>query len=198
MTEAIEAEETRPTAFEKLLGHRLMLGLDLAVQPGTAERGASRLPPAAKLEAWLAALVAVEDCLDEIIELQKGLCRLQFLLKQLGSDTPPENLVNAILKESRASAGAIAPIQSRLEAVPYPFEHSDESVTVAGWMIESVPPEDSPFEVYKAVDVLTDNFHALKRRLLGSLMDAAETAEVAHGLEQLAAFEIGETAAGAS
>jgi hypothetical protein len=42
--------------------------------------------------------------------------------------------------------------------------------------------------------VLTDNFHALKRRLLGSLMDAAETAEIAHGLKQLSAFEIGEKA----
>lgn len=194
VAEAIEAEETRLTAFEKLLGHRLMLGLELAVRPETAERVASSLPAAGKLDALLAALLAVDECLGQVVDLQKGLCRLQFLLQQLGSGTPPDDLVNAILRESRTIARAIAPIQSRLEVVPYPFEHSHESVTLAGWMIESVPPEDSPFEVYKAVDAMTDNYHAVKRRLLGSLMDVAETAEIAHGLEQLSEFEIAEEA----
>jgi Zn-dependent protease with chaperone function len=128
-------------------------------------------------------------CLASVSPLVENV-RQQFyvlgaLLAELSPDNNAEELIGAILSASRKMCNVLSQIYSSLSAIPYPYEHVEKQVTLAGYALNQIPPPDAVGPVFSTADSMLEAIYSLYMRILSDMSRRAEAIEESFGLAPL-------------
>ena len=124
---------------------------------------------------------AVEDMRHQWVML----AALVQHLNPAGGNSNPDPLVEAVIARSRKLARALADVRDALHKVPYPFEHVERHVSLAGFVVKAVPAPEDVGHVYHAAGSALDAYYPLYLRILSDLCTRAEAVEQSLGLDPL-------------
>lgn len=125
---------------------------------------------------------AIVTAMAPIIELRHHNYVMVTLLQNL--DNKDDQKVREQLEKAMdALRGIISPLLSQLSNVPFPFEHSEGRLTLAGYLYRDAELPDNPYAMHQLADYLDDDLRAVFYRILGRLCAIALQLEQLFGLE---------------
>jgi len=170
-----------------LVDQRLRLALELLTIPEVA----NDLDSSKASNEQAASMLAVLNCLEKVqpdaaklSQTNLNIFRHVQLLQQHPNEEKIQQGFRTLVERLRAH---YLKIRSELDEVTYPFSHTDGEISCAGYAAPGQPPRDDPGSVIESTQRLLDLFSPLYQRTLSRLVEMAEIAEDAVGLERLEA-----------
>jgi hypothetical protein len=128
-------------------------------------------------------------CLCSVAPLVEDVRQQYYLMGTLFSQCKPESnpdeLVGAVIAASRRLSNSMSEIHATLAPVPYPYEHVERHVTLAGYAMNQVPPPEAVGDVYSTADAMLEAIYSLYMRILSDMAGHAEEVEKSLGLDPL-------------
>jgi Zn-dependent protease with chaperone function len=178
--------DQRCEPFESAAARRLTLALSLLeadsvaaqIPDGPARRDeAHALYPCA---AHLGGRLAAE--MPAVHRDQQTLLRLVNAYQQ-GNNQKNQPLINAVLRAAEQLHERLEEFRTKVgDTLNYPFEHAQETITLAWFALPQVPEKNNVGELLQAGDEALGRLSTLYRRTLGRLAVTAEEVERALGL----------------
>jgi hypothetical protein len=128
-------------------------------------------------------------CLSSVAPLVEDVRQQYYLMGTLFSQCKPESnpdeLVGAVIAASRKLSNSMSQIHATLAPIPYPYEHVERHVTLAGYAMNQVPPPEAVGDVYSTADAMLEAIYSLYMRILSDMAGHAEEMEKSLGLDPL-------------
>ena len=131
------------------------------------------------------ALAALESNWTRLLDLRDQYNIFALLMQNLEGNERNEVLINRILSRSEHITKAMRDIRIHLTAVPYPYKHATEAVSLGDYAAPKVSEAKSVGEVYVEADHMIQQLSTLYYRLMADLASVAEKVETAIGLPPL-------------
>jgi hypothetical protein len=136
-------------------------------------------------------LTAVMDCLRRIfpsnVELEKTFKTALRELEVWQADQQSKVKRHAFDESFRDLQAIYLKMREELDAVPYPFTHSDGEITCAEYAAKAKPEIEEIGPLFNAASILLQHMGPLYVKTLARLIEVAEKVEDASGLERLEA-----------
>jgi Zn-dependent protease with chaperone function len=175
--------------FEKAARRRLTAALRLAQTPPWADEPTAAAPAGGRSSRTVARLTRLCQALEPHVAKAERLRELALHLRVYYSaydDAQPyQPLVRRILQANADAIGVLDELKSGLNAIPYPFAHATEGISVGQALIPNRPDPKDPGAVHAASNSAIDQFYDLTYRALAELTQHAERIERGLGLEPL-------------
>jgi Zn-dependent protease with chaperone function len=172
-------------AYEHTLGERLYLGLCFAFH----ERVSLRLENADALqrqtEALLPLVTQISSLLESLNQLRNHAAVLSSLFAHLEGNEENQPFIREIRDYSQRLYTQVRDLWGMFRHAEYPFDHAKGKLTIASYLLASLPPSDEIGLVYDAAENLLGNLLSLYQRSLARLCETAEAVESALGFEPL-------------
>lgn len=171
--------------YQEVASRRLGSALQLLFVSQIAER----LPESEKWqndsEAMLSCLRTLGETMETLIQCSRLQASANVLFERL-SDQNDESIVIAI----QGLGEKLFPITKQLHTawarLPYPYQHAEKQITLAGYLIPTMPVKDELGSVFNASHQAVDSAFNLYAKLLSDLVFRAESVEAAVGLAKSA------------
>jgi Zn-dependent protease with chaperone function len=128
-------------------------------------------------------------CIASVATLVEDVRQQYYLMGTLFSQCRPESnpdeLVGAVIAASRKLSNLMGEIHATLAPIPYPYEHVERQVTLAGYAMNQVPPPEAVGDVYSTADAMLEAVYSLYMRILSDMARHAEEVELSLGLNPL-------------
>jgi hypothetical protein len=179
--DGLERELSESAALLKGFGEtacaRLVTGLRLWLHPNARNNLSEPACTPTDVEKYYRTLARLSWGASMFNDLRRDFFTLMGLLEIARGKDIPEGLVSRIQSAVAVCSRHLKTIHSAYQWEPYPFEHSEGNITVAGYLMRQAPFKDDIAEVAKAAQDTLDHFDALYERLLGRLAIVAEQLE---------------------
>lgn len=178
-----QVEETLQR-FELAAARRIRLALCLL----EAELVANRVPDGAPFREDARALSRVASVLGRksvpaMIGLLQAYRGMMGVLTKFKPNEQNQKLINAALRGGRNVHDALETLKTNAGgSIPYPFEHAQESITVARFLLPDVPGHDNLSGLIDATQASVENLISLHVRVVGRLVIAVEAVEHTLGI----------------
>ena len=170
--------------YQQLAADRLRHALQLMYVAKIAER----LP---KAKQWhhdadrkLECLVALGDAIPAILPAARLYSAGTVLIEQLSNDAD-ESIIIAL----QGVGDKLLPIAKQYytawSRIAYPYSHANKQMTLAGYLVPTVPSKDDYGSIFGATEQLVEGVFPLYTRLLGDFLFRAEAVEQVIGLPKL-------------
>jgi Zn-dependent protease with chaperone function len=163
---------SRVEPFMTALRQRVTLALALHTNGGTATPDAVR-----ELNELLQQLAAVGNEMPRAHEMGSQLQAFTLLAQNRGNHSNPADVDRQVSQLVAELQAAMAGIQERLAAFPYPFAHARGPLTVAEYLRSEKPADNDWHRAYLDSNAHVDRLFALHYRLIGRVLAMAEAAE---------------------
>lgn len=120
-----------------------------------------------------------------ILEIRSEVAMLSILSNYLQLREKDKLFAGEIKARLAKLHGGITELLKRTEAIPYPFDHAEASVSVAQYLLKSIPDQDDLPKLGQAASKLLDNWLLLYNRLSAQLIHVSEHIEDGFGLKPL-------------
>jgi Zn-dependent protease with chaperone function len=178
--------------FEDALGQRLVSALQLLFVPQVAERlerAATWQSEAPRLLPLLQNLSGQLRATAEIRNLATG---MELLVRRLEGNQSNQSYVEALTELGNDAGEALGRVYTSLSNEPYPFDHSDATMTVSRFLMPDGPPvKGDTGAQYDAAGQFVDRLQTLYPRVASRLAEMAEAVERVLGLQPLETSEPG-------
>ena len=165
-------------AVRRLVQQRLACCIALGDAHGVVEANDNDDNPAA-VARYVDALRAIGRCADAIHRMEVNLYIIQVASTV---QSPPVTLKRAIEALGRETSLALTNLRDALQATRYPFDHARGGMSIAEYMVETLPIADNIENVFQAGSQAAYNIRVLCARLQASVASYAERVEAAVGL----------------
>jgi hypothetical protein len=165
-------------AFDSAAAVRLRCALSLraAADPAAGE----------EINRLAACLGTVEGVWETFQELRGHTAAMSVLCSNIDGNENNSSLAAAIHGAADRLHDCLGRLHGELQAAPYPFDHAQKDVTIAGYAIFGIPATEELGALYSAADEALDRIMGLRLRCLARLAQMAEQAETDLGLPPLA------------
>lgn len=177
LEQALEESTAPLKAVGEIACARLLSGLRLWLHPNAQGHLTEPACSSTEVGNYYRTLARLGWGVKMFNDLRRDFFCLMGTLKIAQGKEIPEGLVTRIQSSVAACSRQLKTIHSTYQWEPYPFEHSEANITVAGYLMRHVPFKDDIGEVVGAARDTLDHFDALYERLLGRLAIVAEQLE---------------------
>jgi predicted Zn finger-like uncharacterized protein len=188
--EAVNADFER---FAEAAAKRLTTALGLLEIDAVAARVPDGLVRREETRALYAcAMTLASRIMPEMAKLNKAMqaSGIVVTIYQSGKNSQDEAMINALLRSARLIHESLTELKWKIgEAIPYPFEHAQERITLGRYALATVPDPQAVGDLFQAGGETQDRIFPLHNRVLGRLTATAEAVEKAIGLQPLKAPE---------
>ena len=171
--------------FEDLAAERLYSALRLLRDPTLQRRIEHHEALTREVDELVDLFGHVNARLGQLLQIRNDQIVLGLLISMLEGNDGNRQLLARIFDTMSSLYDLIHDLSDVLESVPYPFDHSNEYMTVAHYMLPDLPEEENPIELYEAAGSIGESLPAIQTRVLGRMCQIAEIVETALGLEKL-------------
>jgi hypothetical protein len=172
-------------AWETTAGDRLLTALDLLASPVAAERLADSKERGQECATLFRALAALENQVGSVIQIRNTCASLNILLGKIQGDQISEAHGEAVRSRMAKLSRQLAGIHDALSDTAYPFDHATRDITIAAYVVPTLPHDDDLSGLLHAGDAVLNTLPQLRARILGRLCQIAEEVEASLGLEPL-------------
>jgi len=130
-------------------------------------------------------LVVMRPAAPDVQALSSHLTALGILMSRVKSSNNSKPLVDAILWHSRKASGLLRDIHHQLGNVPYPYTDDGKRLTLARYVVPTMPPYNQIGKVGAAADGTIEAYGSLYMRLMSDLASRAQKVETDLGLPPL-------------
>jgi Peptidase family M48 len=173
--------------FEDAAGRRLRADLMLLFDPATA----ARLPEAAAWQADCRKLLPVVSLVATshavLMEIRNNNAMLAALLGHWEEKNQSQVLSRVTLGCAVRVRSQLSDLQRQFEALDYPFDHAAGQMSVAKFLLTTVPSPREVGAIFEAADEVLKKLMELSARALNRLCVIAEAVEADHGYQPLPA-----------
>ncbi len=131
------------------------------------------------------ALTAMRPAAEDVKALRTHLMSLAALVSRIKGSTNSKPLVDTILWHSRKAAGLLNGMHKELGHVRYPYADEHKKLTLAAYIVRSIPAYNHIGKVGSAAQGAIDAYSALYMRLMSDLANRAQKVETELGLPPL-------------
>jgi len=171
--------------LESLQRERLCLALQIAQVPAFVQKFPAAQQLVASSSVYWKTLNSLEGQLPLLERLNLAFARLDILGLQLDSHSDDEKLIEAIRSQLSELCDILTELRYAFGEMPYPFEHTQKSMSVGLFLIEALPTTEDIGGCYTASGEALDRALDLILRLAARLSQCAETVEKMLGLSQI-------------
>lgn len=175
----------RVTRFEEAFGTRFTSALRLAQTPALSAILSEKNITPGEVKKLVELVSTVYQMLPRFLELRDNRFMLQILSGKTDANKDNSKLPTRFRKTVREMYEAISALDSAFLSFDYPFDHAQENITVAGFLLKQLPEPEDPGEVYQACEMLVERLPRFQARILGRLCIIAEAVETELGMEPL-------------
>jgi hypothetical protein len=178
-----EVEQTL-NRFEIAAARRIRLSLCLL----EADLVANRVPDGVPFRNDARALARVAGVLGRksvpaMMALMQSLRGMLGVLNKFKPNEQNQKLINAALRGGRGVHDALEALKTNAGgSIPYPFEHAQESITVARFLLPEIPGHDNLSGLIEASQGAVENLISLQVRVIGRVILAVEAVEHTLGI----------------
>jgi Zn-dependent protease with chaperone function len=170
--------------FELAAARRIRLALCLL----EADLVANRVPDGVPFRDDARTLARVAGVLGRksvpaMIALMQPLRGMLGVLNKVKPNEQNQKLINAALRGGREVHNALQTLKTNAGgSIPYPFEHAQESITVARFLLPEIPGHDDVSGLIGAAQGAVENLISLQVRVIGRVVLAVEAVEHTLGI----------------
>jgi hypothetical protein len=170
--------------FELAAARRIRLALCLL----EADLVANRVPDGVPFREDARTLARVAGVLGRksvpaMIALMQPLRGMLGVLNKVKPNEQNQKLINAALRGGREVHNALQTLKTNAGgSIPYPFEHAQESITVARFLLPEIPGHDDISGLIGAAQGAVENLISLQVRVIGRVILAVEAVEHTLGI----------------
>jgi len=186
--EATDAEirqiEETLNRFELAAARRIRLALCLL----EADLVANRVPDGVPFREDARTLARTAGVLGRktvpaMMALAQSLRGMLGVLNKFKPNEQNQKLINAALRGGRSVHDALQALKTNAGgSIPYPFEHAQESITVARFLLPEIPAHDDVSGLIQASQGAIENLISLQVRVIGRVILAVEAVEQTLGI----------------
>ena len=173
------------TRFEDFARRRLTAGLQLLHTDAIAPR----FPEVAKARRQMASLLKtctlLELAVPSLMLMREQALSVRLFCAAHNPADPNQALVDRITETSRQTRDLLRNLRDDLGTTPYPFAHAVEGISIGAAMVQRLPKDDDPADLYACVIGAIDGFCSMAYRTIALLTKWAEQVEGILGLEAL-------------
>jgi len=171
--------------YQTLAAQRLMAALELLHVPQVAKR----IPQA---RVWrqesgklLACAEAISGRMDSIVKVSRLFSPMETLVGHLTAGDQSDALVTVVEGLMKDLYPLVRELRESWKRYDYPYEHSENQLLLATYLVPEVPVKNDLASVYRSCDQVVNSAPKLYTRVLSDLTAIAEAVETAIGLPQL-------------
>ena len=170
-------------AFGKLFNQRLNLAMMLA----EVENGLIEYEQLQQVKACFTAMSQLGNVEEKFFVLRAYLVRMEIVIEKIQAD--PESRVNyhSLENSTKGAAGILKEIKEGLGDVAYPFDHRQDDVTLAKFLVNGRISSRDPQAVYELSQSVLQNTFTLISRIMITLAVFGETVDEACALQPVEA-----------
>jgi Zn-dependent protease with chaperone function len=172
-------------SFEKLLRDRLTGALQLLNLQDVAAKIDTSEDPKQTAERFMKTAHALENQLSAVRDLQIGYQQLAVLINRAEGEENNEKLVRQVRLKMEDLRQMLARLRRLLMDITYPFEHTQDQMSLGEFAIAEVPGRDELAPLLDRAFEAVDRLFRVYARLAARLAHLAELVEKALGLPPL-------------
>ncbi len=177
--------EPKLVPFEDAAADRLYAALQLARTSQVREVLEGQGATIAELDQLLALFDHVNERLGQLLVIRDAQIAMGKLLSLLSESNDNPQLISQITDRMAEMKDHILHLRESFEGIQYPFDHARADISVADYLLKSIPDGDNPFELYEAADSIGNALPPMQARVTGRLCQIAEMVETHCGLPLL-------------
>lgn len=177
--------EPKLRAFEEAAADRLYTALQLARVPQIAQKLKANEYFDYDLDQLLQMFLHINERLGQLMEIRDGQIVLGKLLSILADGNENAAIFERIHNQMTELNDLIVDMHSSFQQTPYPFDHAKADISMAQYMLKTLPDHENPVEIYEAADTIGNSLPPLQARVLGRLCQFVEQVESALGMSVL-------------
>ena len=177
--------EPKLVAFEDAAADRLYAALQLARTQQVREVLEGQGATVAELDQLLALFNHVNERLGQLLVIRDAQIAMGKLLSLLSESNDNPQLISQITDRMAEMKDHILHLRESFEAILYPFDHARADISVADYLLKTIPDGENPFELYEAADSIGNALPPMQARVTGRLCQIAEMVETHFGLPLL-------------
>lgn len=171
--------------FEDAAADRLYSALQLArtskVAAALSEQGVLN----GELDQLLEIFNHINERLGQLLVIRDAQIAMGKLLSLLSENSENPQLITQIQERMADLADHIIHLRESFESTPYPFDHARADITVADYLLKTLPDPENPVSLYEAADAIGHALPPMQARVTGRLCQIAEMVETYFGLPLL-------------
>lgn len=177
--------EPKLVPFEDAAADRLYAALQLARTPRIREFLEGQGATLAELNQLLSLFNHVNERLGQLLVIRDAQIAMGKLLSLLTESTDNPQLISQITDRMAEMKEHILHLRESFEGILYPFDHARADISVADYLLKTIPDGENPFELYGAADSIGNALPPMQARVTGRLCQIAEMVETHVGLPPL-------------
>lgn len=177
--------EPKLVPFEDAAADRLYAALQLARTPQVRDVLEGQGVTVAELDQLLALFNHVNERLGQLLVIRDSQIAMGKLLSLLSENNDNPQLISQITDRMAEMKDHILHLRESFEGIQYPFDHARADISVADYLLKSIPDGENPFELYEAADSIGNALPPMQARVTGRLCQIAEIVETHFGLPLL-------------
>ncbi len=177
--------EPKLVPFEDAAADRLYAALQLARTPQVREVLEGQGATVAELDQLLALFNHVNERLGQLLVIRDAQIAMGKLLSLLSESNDNPQLISQITDRMAEMKDHILHLRESFEGILYPFDHARADISVADYLLKTIPDGENPFELYEAADSIGNALPPMQARVTGRLCQIAEMVETHCGLPLL-------------
>ena len=177
--------EPKLRAFEEAAADRLYTALQLARVPQIASKLKDKEFYDYDLDQLLQMFLHINERLGQLMEIRDGQIVLGKLLSILSDGNENAAVFEKIHSQMTELNDLIVDMHSSFQQTPYPFDHAKADISMAEYMLKTLPDHENPVEIYEAADTIGNSLPPLQARVLGRLCQFVEQVESTLGMPLL-------------
>ena len=174
--------EPKLVPFEDAAADRLYAALQLARTAQVREVLEGQGVTIAELDQLLALFNHVNERLGQLLIIRDAQVAMGKLLSLLSESNDNPQLISQLTDRMAEMKDHILHLRESFEAILYPFDHARADISVADYLLKTIPDGENPIELYEAADSIANAFHPMQARVTGRLCQIAEMVENHFGL----------------
>ncbi|MFO1000370.1 MAG: M48 family metalloprotease [Planctomycetaceae bacterium] len=177
--------EPKLVPFEDAAADRLYAALQIARTSQVREVLEGQGATIAELDQLLALFNHVNERLGQLLVIRDAQIAMGKLLSLLSESNDNPQLISQITDRMAEMKDHILHLRESFEGILYPFDHARADISVADYLLKSIPDGENPFELYEAADSIGNALPPMQARVTGRLCQIAEMVETHCGLPLL-------------
>ena len=169
--------EPRLRAFEEAASDRLYAALQLARVPKIAVKLKAQEFYEYELDQLLQMFIHINERIGQLLEIRDAQIVLGKLLSILSDGNDNPTILENIHSQMVELSDLIVDMHASFQQTRYPFDHAKADISMAEYMLKTLPDPENPIELYEAADTIGHSLPPLQARVLGRLCQFAEQVE---------------------